>query len=137
MNHPIYLKIKQLRDVDVLLDAQRRSSQLYTALMGAAAAMGDRPTVDQAYADAKTQLAAGCMPQRAFRFVESAYRRLTAGVGIREGEEAALSAPAPAHAAAAGAVPSSSGVEEAAPVQAQAVTAAAGMRREAEVVVRR
>lgn len=71
--------------MSVLLDAQRRSSQLYTALLGAAAAVGDWPTVEQAYADAQQQLAAGFMPQRAFRFVEGAYRRVVGGRGGREG----------------------------------------------------
>lgn len=68
----------QLRDVAVLLDSQRRSSQLYTALLGAAAAMRDWPTVEQTYREAKQQLAAGFMPARAFRFVEGAYARVQA-----------------------------------------------------------
>lgn len=78
--------------MNVLLDAKRRPSQLYTALLGAAAAVGDWPTVERAYKDAEQQLAAGCMPQRAFRFVERAYRRLmggraAAGEGEGGGEE--------------------------------------------------
>ena len=76
-------KPKQLRDIQVLLDAQRRSSQLYTALLGAASAVGDDATVETAYAEAKQQMDAGFMPQRAFRFVEVAYRRLT---GRRDGD---------------------------------------------------
>lgn len=62
-------------DIETLLPAERRSSQLYTALLGAASMVGDWGRVEETYGAARQQLKQGLMPSRAYSFVTAAYNK--------------------------------------------------------------
>ena len=93
-----------LKDIEAWLPPERRSSQLYTALLGAAAAEGDWKRVEEAYEEARRQLKQGKMPSRAYAFVETCYRKIKAAKELEEGgvEGGVGGVVAPAPAAAAG-----------------------------------
>lgn len=92
-----------LKDIEAWLPPERRSSQLYTALLGAAAAEGDWKRVEEAYEEARRQLKQGKMPSRAYAFVETCYRKIKAVKELEEegveGGREGVAAPAPAAAA--------------------------------------
>jgi len=74
-----------LKDIETWLPPERRSSQLYTALLGAAAAEEDWERVEEAYEEARRQLKQGKMPSRAYAFVETCYRKIKSTKELKEG----------------------------------------------------